>query len=521
MFKNILNEIHRQKKLMNLIKEDKDIKSVIFGDNIIDYLNKNNFEEIPQLTGKFLKLKDLISNLKNIDVKPEVDHVFFSIGKNDKFENEDLIDILSHRLKMKFPNARINVINPILDDNDYSNLSNEIAPNENKIFKFYNEFKNNEIDIVGEYTILDTSRKDNKIKSLENDILNKMVTDFSKEGLDYEEDMQQNIKNVDIFGEDETDFDTIYEFINRFEDITKSKNEYKKDMPSSFKPDIEQIQIVLKFLDKENTNLEVTGEIDDSTIEAIEDYQRQNNLEVTGIADNETLDELLYDLKAKGFDELDLSKYMEDIGVDTNVRTSNIIINDPSNLKKLTKKGLSVGALGVGAGVVGGVILNMPNDNTEVSYNKLLSDLKTLGLTDSAAKGLVANAYGESGLNSKAKGDSGSYASNNKNSINIDGKRYCSFGLWQYNICGGMGNSYLQKHGVDPSSPDSQKKIDILFDYKKQVEFMSDRIRKEQQRGDKGVGEWIDWIVDNVERPSDKSGAKSKRRSYASARGWL
>jgi hypothetical protein len=521
MFKNILNEIHRQKKLMNLIKEDKDIKSVIFGDNIIDYLNKNNFEEIPQLTGKFLKLKDLISNLKNIDVKPEVDHVFFSIGKNDKFENEDLIDILSHRLKMKFPNARINVINPILDDNDYSNLSNEIAPNENKIFKFYNEFKNNEIDIVGEYTILDTSRKDNKIKSLENDILNKMVTDFSKEGLDYEEDVQQNIKNVDIFGEDETDFDTIYEFINRFEDITKSKNEYKKYMASSFKPDIEQIQIVLKFLDKENTNLEVTGEIDDSTIEAIEDYQRQNNLEVTGIADNETLDELLYDLKAKGFDELDLSKYMEDIGVDTNVRTSNIIINDPSNLKKLTKKGLSVGALGVGAGVVGGVILNMPNDNTEVSYNKLLSDLKTLGLTDSAAKGLVANAYGESGLNSKAKGDSGSYASNNKNSINIDGKRYCSFGLWQYNICGGMGNSYLQKHGVDPSSPDSQKKIDILFDYKKQVEFMSDRIRKEQQRGDKGVGEWIDWIVDNVERPSDKSGAKSKRRSYASARGWL
>jgi hypothetical protein len=95
MFKNILNEIHRQKKLMNLIKEDKDIKSVIFGDDIIDYLNKNNFEEIPQLTGKFLKLKDLISNLKNIDVKPEVDHVFFSIGKNDKFENEDLIDILS------------------------------------------------------------------------------------------------------------------------------------------------------------------------------------------------------------------------------------------------------------------------------------------------------------------------------------------------------------------------------------------------------------------------------------------
>ena len=516
MFKNILNEIHRQKKLMNLIKEDKDIKSVIFGDNIIDYLNKNNFEEIPQLTGKFLKLKDLISNLKNIDAKPEVDHVFFSIGKNDKFENGDLIDILSHRLKIKFPNAKINVINPILDDNDYSNLSNDILPNENKIFKFYNEFKNNEIDIVGDYSILDTSKKDNKINSLENDILNKMVTDFSKEGLDYEEDIEQNIKNVDIFGEDETDFDTIYEFINRFEDITKSKNEYKKGMPSSFKPDIEQIQIVLKFLDQDNEDLEVTGEIDESTIDAIENYQRQNNLEVTGIADNETLDELLYDLKAKGFDELDLSKYMEELGVGGYVKTGSDVDSDYNK-----NTALAVGGLGVGAGIVGGTILNLSNSKTEVDYSKLLNDLKTLGLSDNASKGLVANAYGESGLNSKAKGDSGSYAASNKNSININGKRYCSFGLWQYNVCGGMGDSYLKKHGVDPNNPDSQKKIDILFDYKKQVEFMVDKISKEQQRGDKGVGEWIDWIVDNVERPANKSAAKTQRRSYAMSRGWL
>ena len=84
-----------------------------------------------------------------------------------------------------------------------------------------------------------------------------------------------------------------------------------------------------------------------------------------------------------------------------------------------------------------------------------------------------------------------------------------------------MGDSYLKKHGVDPNNPDSQKKIDILFDYKKQVEFMVDKISKEQQRGDKGVGEWIDWIVDNVERPANKSAAKTQRRSYAMSRGWL
>lgn len=514
MFKNILTEIHRQKKLMNLIKEEKDINTVIFGDNVIDNLDKKNFEELPQLAGNNLKLKDLISKLKTFEERPEIDHVFFSIGKDDKFENEDLIDILSFRLKKAFPNANINVIKPILNNKDFVNLNTDILPNENKARKFYDEFKTNDIDVVGDYSILDSTKEDQKIRSLENELLSKIVLDVSKESADIE----KQIQNVDIFGEDETDFDTIYEFINRFEDIVKSNNEYKKDISSSFKPDIEQIQIVLKFLDQNNQELEVTGEIDTATEEAIEDFQKSNNLEITGIADNETLDELLYELKAKGFDEMDLAKYMEELGI-TDMKTDSVYVSrddEPDN-----NKPYKAAAAAVGAGIVGGTILNLANSKTEVDYSKLLNDLKTLGLSDSAAKGLVSNAYGESGLNSKAKGDSGSYAASNKNSININGKRYCSFGLWQYNVCGGMGDSYLKKHGVDPSSPDSQKKIDILFDYKKQVEFMSDKIRKEQQRGDKGVGEWIDWIVDNVERPSDKSGAKSKRRTYASARGWL
>ena len=60
----------------------------------------------------------------------------------------------------------------------------------------------------------------------------------------------------------------------------------------------------------------------------------------------------------------------------------------------------------------------------------LLNDLKSYGLSDNAAKGVVANAFGESGFNVKAKGDSGRYGEGSNRSINIDGKKY----LYQYRI---------------------------------------------------------------------------------------
>lgn len=151
---------------------------------------------------------------------------------------------------------------------------------------------------------------------------------------------------------------------------------------------------------------------------------------------------------------------------------------------------------------------------------KLLNDLKSNGLTDKAAKGVVANAYGESGFNVKAKGDSGSYAASSNRSISIDGKKYCSFGLWQYNICGGMGVSFLKNYNVDIDRSSDEEKLRILFDYNKQVEFMAKRIKEEQVRSEKDVRTWIDWIVDNVERPSDRTGAKMKRQSYAAQQGW-
>jgi hypothetical protein len=50
---------------------------------------------------------------------------------------------------------------------------------------------------------------------------------------------------------------------------------------------------------------------------------------------------------------------------------------------------------------------------------------------------------------------------------------------------------------------------------------MGSKIMKEQSKGDKSVKTWIDWIVDNVERPADRSGAKQKRQNFAKQQGWI
>ena len=127
---------------MNLTESEKDIKTVIFGDDVIDNIEKKDLEEISELVSGNMKLKDMISALKSADERPEVDHVFFSIGKNDQFENTDLIDILAHRLKEKFPNARLYAIRSILNNSEYNRFSGDAKENEKGIEDFFKEFKN-------------------------------------------------------------------------------------------------------------------------------------------------------------------------------------------------------------------------------------------------------------------------------------------------------------------------------------------------------------------------------------------
>jgi predicted chitinase len=109
--------------------------------------------------------------------------------------------------------------------------------------------------------------------------------------------------------DDETDFDSIYEFLEQFEKIYKSKKSYDKTLGYEFEFDIKQIQIVLNFLT--GSDLEINGKYDEKTENVVADFQNEMGITETGICDTETLEEMFYKLKVKGFDEEDLSKFIK------------------------------------------------------------------------------------------------------------------------------------------------------------------------------------------------------------------
>lgn len=139
-------------------------------------------------------------------------------------------------------------------------------------------------------------------------------------------------------------------------------------------------------------------------------------------------------------------------------------------------------------------------------YRKLDSILNNKKLSIA----LVANAAKESGFKCKSRGDGGDYAKKHPES-SIGG--YCSFGLWQYNICGGLGIALLKEYGVEDESP--EEKMKVLSDCDKQIKFMAKHVQSKKPSGDKGIKGWIDWIVDNVERPKNREEAKRSRNSWS------
>jgi hypothetical protein len=142
-------------------------------------------------------------------------------------------------------------------------------------------------------------------------------------------------------------------------------------------------------------------------------------------------------------------------------------------------------------------------------YKKINSELNNPSL--SAA--LVANAQSESNFKCDAYGDGGSYAMNKPNAITINDKKYCSFGLWQFNICGGLGIELLEFYGKKLSKP--EEKLEILTNCEKQIEFMCSYIKKKTANEEnRNAVEWVAYIVKEVERPSNIYGAIVKRSKY-------
>lgn len=322
--RTILSEIKNFRRLVNLNEgDDKDVVVALIGDQLAFQLDSNDFISTPQLRDEDMTIDKLMMSLSKQNPMPEVDHVFVSIGVNDKFQDKKVIPFLIEALDNIFPNAEINILKAIVgEDYFYGNEEAEdIKDLETQILDYYNTFKQNGLTVLGNYPSLDYGLGDeNKsiqfLKKQMSDSLFQNITNFGQnvEPLSIDEPYIYK-DNIDISGDDVTDFDTIYEFLERFEEIVKSGNRYDSRVRGSFRPDIEQIQMALKFL-MPNLDLEITGVYDTDTNEAVYKFQEQQNLEPTGIADQETLEEMLFDLKAKSFDDNDLGKFLSELGIE-------------------------------------------------------------------------------------------------------------------------------------------------------------------------------------------------------------
>ena len=321
--KTLISEIKNFRRLVKLNEgNDKEVKVALIGDQLTNFLESNDFINIPDLRDDNMTIDKLLMRLSKQNPMPDVDHVFVSIGVNDKFQDKKVIPFLIEALDNIFPNAEINIIKAIVDEDFFygGEEAEDFKVLENDILDYYGVFKQNGLTVLGNYPSIDYGLGDaNKsitfLKNQMSDSLFQNITNFGQnaEPLSIDEPFIYN-NNVDISGDDVTDFDTIYEFLDRFEEIVKSGNRYDSRVRSSFRPDIEQIQIALKFL-LPNFDLEITGVYDTDTNEAVYVFQEQQNIEPTGIADQETLEEMLFDLKAKSFDDDDLGQFLSDLGI--------------------------------------------------------------------------------------------------------------------------------------------------------------------------------------------------------------
>jgi hypothetical protein len=259
--KTILSEIRNFRKLVKLNEQNEnDVNVALIGDELVNNLMGNDFLIIPELVSENMTIDKLISLLSKTKQQNGIDHVFLSIGLEDNFINKKNIPFLVDELKETFPNAKINIIKSIIG-NDYFYGGEEVSDYkqlESNMDSFYNAFKQNGLDIIGEFNYVSDGlgMSNEKILNIKKEISKSLFQDVTDIGVTTSVNNTLSpsfdTENVDISGDDVTDFDTIYEFLNRFEEMWKSGNVYDIKSGSSFKPDIEQIQNALNFLDETN-----------------------------------------------------------------------------------------------------------------------------------------------------------------------------------------------------------------------------------------------------------------------------
>ena len=149
-----------------------------------------------------------------------------------------------------------------------------------------------------------------------------------------------------------------------------------------------------------------------------------------------------------------------------------------------------------------------------VSPRKLYKDLISAGLNRNLSKALVANAKGESGFVIAIAGDQGTYARVRFAGKSIPFNRKgpsCSLGLWQFNICGGLGLEFMKAKGLTHED-DDELIYKTITNYSNQIEFMSSYLLNMRNLPvDATDEEYIKWLVRNVIRPAKMAKATKLR----------
>lgn len=297
---------------MIFLNEDSKARMAIIGDEIAFYLQKYNTEDVERLIDVDMTMRRLFKRLTTDDVYDTVDYLIVSIGSKGYYSEIMDVSLLCNLIKEVFPKSEYYVIEGFLPNKDYPFLSEEdLKEIEESRNIFYDEFQKNDFYVIGTGSLMSEEPLDFTNTKI-SDILD-FISELRYQDVISDKKSFQTKKtyNKDIKGDDIEDFSSIYDFLERFEEIVDSGNVYENKGSSKYSADVHQIEIALSFLMPEfDDYVKYEGIFDDETEDMIMTFQKDKNLPVTGIADQETLEEIFYSLKIKGFDDEDLGKYL-------------------------------------------------------------------------------------------------------------------------------------------------------------------------------------------------------------------
>lgn len=311
------------KRIKYINESENNIVVKIIGDHIANMIDNSDDYLTSDINTKNMSVNVLINKLRTEERKEEVDYLILSIGANDYFSSTNNVSYLCDLIIDIYPKAEYYIIEGFLGFDDIIDFTEEdYIELEKQRFEFYSEFSKNGFDVietdelVSQETLEDSSTEILKIKNQISLLTIGDVNMFGgKSSLIKTKQIASNNDSISD-SDDETDFDTIYEFLDRFEKIVKSKNIYSIKGNSSYNPNVHQIEMALRFLLPNYVGLfKSDGVFDEETEEAIRTYQTANGTEPTGVADTETIEELFYDLKIEGFSDNDIGRFIHDLGV--------------------------------------------------------------------------------------------------------------------------------------------------------------------------------------------------------------